>query len=195
MTMDCRKLISQVQLLPPLFWQPAKLKATLGTLHDRLTEIICMILRHSALSALMSLRLTNSCANYVVESWPSFKVIMTSGTDLVRAAIVIEASIFLTVSHMLAVTFGDHCELCEELGSFVQLVKCMRCYFYCLTNDRRLHCINLKYANGCIPNQDISHSAVTVLGLKLSKRDLRKVPRVRTMPQILSSVLRKWNAT
>lgn len=182
-TMNRRKLSRQVQLLPPLFWLPAKPKATLGRLHDIPTEVIFATLDHTTIDALMNFRLTNSCAKYVVESWYPFREIMLSGASLVRAAIAIKASKFLTVSRLLAVTFGDRCELCGQLGSFVQLVKCMRCCFYCLMNDRRLHCVSLSFAAAYVPKIFTADSAVRILGLNVMKRNLERIPKVHTITQ------------
>ncbi len=131
----------------------------------------------------MNLRRTNSCAKYIVESWSPFKQVMSSGPDLVRAAIAIKASKFLTVTRLLAVTFGDRCELCGQFGSFVQLVKCMRCCFHCLTNDRRLHCVSLGFVAGCIPNPMMGDRAVTILGLRILEKYHECVPKVLTITQ------------
>ena len=182
-TIDRGRFTHQVQLLPPLFWQLGKPKATFGRFHDIPTELTFAIFEHTPLGALMNLRQTNSCAKHLVESWSPFREVVSSGADLVRAAIAIEASKFLTVPRLLAVIFSHRCELCGQLGSFVQLVKCMRCCFYCLSNDRRLHCISASFAAGCIPNPNMGDSAVGALGLKISKKDLPMIPKVYTLPQ------------
>jgi hypothetical protein len=180
---DQRKLSHQVQLLPPLHWRRAKPHTTFGTLHDIPNEVLFTIFRHASLRALMNLRVTNSCAKYIVESWGPFRELIISAPGLVRAAVAIKASSFLTVPQLLAVTHCDRCELCGTLGSFVQLVKCMRCCFYCLSNDRRFHCIYGGFAIRHIPNPVAEDSTVTVLGLKILRKYVEQIPKVHTIKQ------------
>jgi hypothetical protein len=182
-TIDRRSLRHQVQLNPPLFWRPAKPKAKLGTLHDVPNEVIYTIFEHTPLQALMHLRATNSCAKAVVESWEPFKELIIEGPDLVRAVIATKAATYLNVKRLLRVVYGDSCELCGQLGSFIQLVKCMRCCFRCLTNDRRLHCIPVTFVYGCLPNRDRLDSALRMVGLDVPQRHLERIAIVRTVPR------------
>ena len=180
---DQRKLPHQVKIRPPLHWRPANQRTTFGRFHDIPNEVIFTIFEHSPLDMLMNLRITNSCAKYIVESWLPFRELMTSGADLARAAIAIEASEFLTVPRLVAVAYGDRCELCGNLGNFVQLVKCMRCCFHCLSNDRRLHCISPGLASDFLSEPVAEDSTVMVLGLRVARKSLTKIPKVRTITQ------------
>jgi hypothetical protein len=147
------------------------------------TEMIFMVFEHATLDVLMNLRLTNSCAKAVVESWCPFREIYSSGPDLVRAAIAIKASKFLSVPRLLAVTFGDRCELCGQLGSFVQLVKCMRCCFHCLAADRRLHCVSQDFATRYVHINFTNDLAARVEDRKIMQQNLERIPKVHTIPQ------------
>ena len=131
----------------------------------------------------MKLRVTNSCAKYVVKSWLPFKELTPIAPDLVRVSIAIEASNFLTVQRLLAATYNDRCELCEELESFVQLLKCMRCCFHCLSSDRRLYCIIPGFSTLSSPNTVVADSTVTVMGMKLQRKYVERVPKVHTILQ------------
>ena len=174
-------LWSQVKFLPVSSWKPPETKATFGTFHDLPKEMIFAIFEHTPLHALMKLRQTNSCAKYVIESWLPFRQLVQYGPNILRAAIAIKASRFLTVTRLLAVTFGDRCQLCGEFGIFIQLVKCVRCCFFCLSNDRRLHCIGPAMLLDLL-NPKKSDGTGRVLDTDMWRNKLERIPMVHTIP-------------
>ncbi len=182
MTMDCSMLCSQVKLLPFSSWRRPKRKATFGILHGLPKEMIFAIFENTSLDALMNLRQTNSYAKHIVESWLPFRRLVVYGPQILRAAIAIKSSKFLTVTRLLAATFGDRCRLCGEFGAYIQLVKCVRCCFHCLSNDRRLHCINYSMLSGLL-NPKMSDRTGRARGMKILRTALERVPRVLTIPQ------------
>ena len=168
---NVQTLESRIHFDHPSTWSPPKQPlASLGQLGTAPPEIQYIIFENTDLATLMRLRATNSHFKTLIEQWTPFRTIMQHAPNQLRALIATGAANIWTAPQLASVIFTDRCELCGELGIFLQLLKLARCCFRCLAHDRRLLSVDLNFATG-------SH------GMNISSDEIVRIPRLITIPR------------
>jgi hypothetical protein len=102
-------------------------RASLSQLDNLSTEIICAILENTDLLTITRLRATNTKLRGIINDWEPFREISRGAPDVLRVLLATKATV------------------CGECGTFLQLLKLVRCCFRCLASDRRLLSVTISY--------------------------------------------------
>ena len=169
--MDAEMLKRHITLEQPTLvdWdQKLASQITFGPLEKLPMELIFEIFSQTSISDLLNLYRTNSRAKALIDSWPVFSTVNRYGANAVRALIATRLAHSRTYSELEDVVFSSQCEVCQEHGEIVYLLKLKRCCMKCLSTERELHAVH-------------THWAKWRMGV--TQADMDKLPILRSRPQ------------
>ena len=132
-------------------------------LFDKLSlELLHMTLEEMTISSLLMYKATNHANRLLVESWPPYHQLTRYGEDALRAMLMTRASDHFTTRQLLNTIHTEECCVCGEFAGFIYTLKCARCCYCCLANERQLLPITVKAAEEILGFDTINAHVPTI---------------------------------